>query len=74
VPTAGTLSAISIPSEVALISSATGEAVGARTIMPRLTQQLPILADFLLVGIFLLVVYGDAPLGPVCGIGRWCLA
>ena len=75
VPTLGMLSAISIPSGVALISSPTGEAIGAQTILPRLTQQLPFLADFMPVGIFLLVVYGLAPLGLAYGLwARWSLA
>jgi hypothetical protein len=56
------LSALAIPSGILFLLSPNGDAIGAQTILPRLTQQVPFLKDFTIVGIFLLVVYGFLPI------------
>jgi hypothetical protein len=56
------LSAIAIPSGVALLFSPSGSAIGAQTILPHLTEQLPFITDFTPIGLFLLVAYGLVPI------------
>lgn len=51
-----------------MLYSPSGHAIGAETILPHLTEQLPFIADFTLVGLFLLVVYGLAPIGLAYGL------
>jgi hypothetical protein len=63
------LSIISIPSGALLLYSPSGQAIGAQTILPNLTQAIPFLHDFAPVGIFLLTVYGLLPI--VLAIGLW---
>jgi hypothetical protein len=68
------LSIISIPSGALLLYLPNGEAVGAQTILPYLTQHLPLLRDFTAVGIFLIVVYGLLPIALAFGLWtrkRW---
>ncbi len=63
------LALLAIPSGVLLVTSPSGEAIGAQTILPYLRQQLPFLSDFTAAGIFLLVVYGFLPI--VFSYGLW---
>ena len=67
-PTLLVLSVISILSGILLVVSPRGEAMGAQTVLPVLTQKVPILSDFAPVGIFLLVVYGLFPLTLAYGL------
>lgn len=63
------LSAISIPSGLVLLASPGGEGIGAQTILPHLTQQIPFVEDFTPVAIFLLVAYGLIPI--LLSYGLW---
>ena len=71
------LALLAIPSGVLLVTSPSGEAIGAQTILPYLRQQLPFISDFTAVGVFLLVVYGLLPIvfsyGLTLGVHRNCL-
>lgn len=60
---------LAIPSGALLLYSPEGEALGAQTILPYLTQQIPFLQDFTAVGIFLIVVYGLLPI--MFSFGLW---
>jgi hypothetical protein len=62
------LAAISIPSGMLLLSSPSGSALGAQTILPHLHQQLPSVTNFTPVGFFLLIVYGLLPLALAYGL------
>jgi len=68
IPVQIVLALLAIPSGALLLYSPTGEAIGAQTVLPHLTQQLPFLKDFTVVGIFLIVVYGLLPLALVYGL------
>jgi hypothetical protein len=63
------LSIIAIPSGVLFLLSPGGEAIGAQSILPHLTQSLPFIHDFTLVGVFLIVVYGIFPV--ILAYGLW---
>ncbi len=69
IPVQLVLSIISIPSGALLVSSPGGEAIGAQVILPHLTNSIPFIHDFTIVGIFLIVVYGFLPL--ILSYGLW---
>lgn len=69
IPVQVTLSALSIPSGVLLVISPRGEAIGAQTILPHLTESIHFIDDFSTVGLFLVGVYGILPL--IFSFGLW---
>lgn len=69
IPVQLVLSLLAIPSGALFLFAPGGEAIGAQTILPRLTRSVPFIHDFTVVGIFLIVVYGLMPL--LFSYGLW---
>ena len=69
VPIQVLLSAISIPSGALLLLKPGGESLGAQSILPYLTERIPFVQDFGIVGMFLLIVYGFLPI--IFAFGLW---
>ena len=63
------LSAISIPSGALLLLTPGGESIGAQSILPYITEKMPFVQDFGIVGLFLLVIYGFLPI--IFAFGLW---